>query len=153
MTDLALIGACTHSQKALESTAKNRPCSAKPAAPDPFLRCHAPQSEVCCLLTMQIERHPYLTQQDLLAFHKELGVLVTAYAPLGAPGLMGDQYVAVKPLLENEAVLAVAAKHKKTPAQVLTRWSIDSGVAVIPKSVKESRIQVCAWLILSRVMA
>lgn len=66
---------------------------------------------------------------------------MTAYAPLGAPGLMGDQYVAVKPLLENEAVLAVAAKHKKTPAQVLTRWSIDSGVAVIPKSVKESRIQ------------
>ncbi len=71
---------------------------------------------------VQIERHPYLTQQDLLAFHKQLGVVVTAYAPLGAPGLMGDQYVAVKPLLENEAVLAVATKHKKTAAQVLVQY-------------------------------
>lgn len=89
----------------------------------------------------QIELHPYLAQYTNVAFNKELGVVVTAYAPLGAPGLMGDKYGDKKGLLANETILAIAKKHSKTAAQVLVRWSVDRGVVVIPKSVKEERIK------------
>lgn len=88
----------------------------------------------------QIERHPYLAQNENVAFNKDCGISITAYAPLGAAGLMGSKFTDLKPPLENAAVVAVAAKHKKTAAQVLIRWSIDQGVVVIPKSVTASRI-------------
>jgi len=88
----------------------------------------------------QIERHPYLTQPENVAFNKDLGVVVTAYAPLGAPGLKGDDYKTVSSPLENAVILAIAAKYGKTPAQVLLRWSIDSGIVPLPKSINPSRI-------------
>lgn len=88
----------------------------------------------------QIERHPYLSQMENVKFNQDLGVVVTAYAPLGAMGLMGKKFDKLKPLFTNDVIVAIAAKHKHTPAQVLIRWSVDSGVVVIPKSVTPSRI-------------
>jgi len=44
-------------------------------------------------------------------------------------------------LLENPIVGKVAAKHGRTPAQVIIRWHIDNGLVVIPKSVTPSRIE------------
>lgn len=86
----------------------------------------------------QVERHPYLAQPELMKFCTENGIVTTNYAPLGAPGLFGEQKV---PQLNHPVIGAVAAAHKKTPAQVLIRWGIDTGSIVIPKSVKEHRIQ------------
>lgn len=90
----------------------------------------------------QIERHPYLTQPDNINFIKSLGVSVTAYAPLGAPGICTDEFKAkeLKVPLENDVVLRIAVKHNKSAAQVLIRWSVDSGIVVIPKSVSPNRI-------------
>lgn len=88
----------------------------------------------------QIERHPYLQQLETVKFNKACGIVVTAYAPLGAPGLMGDKFKDLKPLLSNDVIVAIAKKHSHTPAQVLSRWSVDSGVVVIPKSVNPTRI-------------
>lgn len=98
----------------------------------------------CCKVVPavnQIERHPYLSQLKNVAFNKELGLAVTAYAPLGAPGLMAKMFAEKGSLMENEIVKKVAEKHGKAAAQVLIRWSVDSGVVVIPKSVTASRIQ------------
>lgn len=89
----------------------------------------------------QIERHPYLQQNQNVVFNKSHGIVVTAYAPLGAPGLMASKYVDVKGLLANAVVLEIAKKHGKTAAQVLIRWSVDSDVVVIPKSVTPARIE------------
>jgi len=87
---------------------------------------------------LQIERHPYLQQADLLKFCTANDIVVTGYAPLGAPGLWGG----VKdPLLSNPLVVAIAEKRKVTPGQILIRWGIDTGCATIPKSVKPARIQ------------
>ena len=44
-----------------------------------------------------------------------------------------------KGVLEDPVVLEIAASHAKTPAQVVLRWNIQRGVAVIPKSLKLER--------------
>lgn len=45
------------------------------------------------------------------------------------------------PLLENDVIKAIAAKHNKTPSQVLLRWSVQRKCVVIPKSVNEGRMR------------
>jgi len=82
----------------------------------------------------QVERHPYLTQPRLVKFCHDNGVAITGYASLGAPGLFEIN------LLKDPVVVAMAAEHKKTPAQILIRWSIDGKVNAIPKSVQAERI-------------
>jgi aldehyde reductase len=42
--------------------------------------------------------------------------------------------------LHDETILAIAAKHKKEPAQILIRWQLQRGVVVIPKSITPARI-------------
>jgi len=87
----------------------------------------------------QIERHPYFIQKRHIDYCRSEGVEITAYGPLGAPGLMGGKED--QPLLENPVILEIAKKHNKTAAQVLIRWSIEHKVVVIPKSIKPERIE------------
>jgi len=79
----------------------------------------------------QVEFHPFLFQRELLAFCREKGIQLEGYAPL----VKSDPRRLAHPLLAR-----IAAAHGKTPAQVLVRWNIDHGVAVIPKSVRPERI-------------
>lgn len=89
----------------------------------------------------QIELHPFLQQKDMLAFCEKNNILLTAYSPLGS----GDRPKALKQknepsLLENQVIKDIAAANQCTPGQVLIRWSIERGTAVIPKSVNAGRI-------------
>jgi len=63
----------------------------------------------------QIELHPYNVQNDLVAFHKRLGVHVTAYAPLGSSGWgIKEEKLKSLNLLEEPVVKEIAAKHGKS---------------------------------------
>ncbi len=89
----------------------------------------------------QIELHPYLQQDALLAACKELGVAVTAYSPLGSPdsaAMMGRRDDLL--LTEHPAIHQIAEAHEATPGQVLIAWALARGTSVIPKSVNPGRI-------------
>jgi diketogulonate reductase-like aldo/keto reductase len=85
----------------------------------------------------QIELHPYNSQQELIKFCQSKGVAITAYSPLGNPGLEGRQGPS---LLEEPIVKKLGKKYKKTPAQILINWALCRQTIVIPKSLHNSRI-------------
>jgi len=83
----------------------------------------------------QVEAHPYLPQEELAAYAKKTGLLLTAYSPLG-------NNLKNKPKLTEHAVVKeVAAKLGATEAQVLIAWAVSRGWTVIPKSVQNERIE------------
>ncbi|KAF6021985.1 hypothetical protein EB796_019712 [Bugula neritina] len=68
----------------------------------------------------QIEHHPYLKQDKLLAYCKERDITVTAHGSIGSRDRpwVTDNKEEHPNILEDPKVLAVAEKHGKTPAQV-----------------------------------
>ncbi|MER7233391.1 aldo/keto reductase [Streptomyces olivaceus] len=79
----------------------------------------------------QIELHPHLQQHASRELHAEQGIATEAWSPLGSG----------KGILEIPAIVAIAQKHGRTPAQVVLRWHLQLGNVVIPKSVTPSRIK------------
>lgn len=80
----------------------------------------------------QIERHPHFQREEELNIMAELGVQPEAWAPF-AEGLKG--------MFTDPVLAAIAAKHGKSVAQIILRWDLQRGVAVIPKSVHRERLQ------------
>ncbi|MGV9698086.1 aldo/keto reductase [Streptomyces sp. NPDC003470] len=79
----------------------------------------------------QIELHPHLQQHASREVHAKQGIATEAWSPLGSG----------KGILEIPAIVAIAQKHDRTPAQVVLRWHLQLGNVVIPKSVTPSRIK------------
>lgn len=93
--------------------------------------------------TLQIEHHPYLTQEPLISFAKDAGIQLTAYSSFGPTSFIELNLPRAQnavPLFEQDPVKGAASRHGKTPAQVLLRWSTQRGLAVIPKSVNPQRL-------------
>ena len=90
---------------------------------------------------LQVELHPYLAQGKLLRFARESGIAVTAFSPLAAQSYHSlgtaepDESV-----LNEEVVRAAAARHKKTPAQIVLRWAVQRGTAIVPKTARPERL-------------
>ena len=80
----------------------------------------------------QVELHPYLNQQQLIDFCKDLNIVPEAWSPLGG---------GKTPILENPVLTSIAKKHGKTIAQIILRWNIERGVVAIPKSITPLRIR------------
>lgn len=78
----------------------------------------------------QIEAHPWLPQNELRAFGSGHGILTEAWSP-----------IARGRILDDAAVVEVAERHGRTPAQVVLRWHIERGDVVFPKTVHRDRLE------------
>ncbi|XP_060520228.1 glyoxal reductase-like isoform X2 [Cylas formicarius] len=78
------------------------------------------------IIGLKVEWHPHYHPSDLLEFCKKENILLQAYMPLGGSGNSN--------LLKNKQVQHIATKLKKSPAQVLLKWSLQQYVAIIPKA-------------------
>jgi 2,5-diketo-D-gluconate reductase A len=78
----------------------------------------------------QIELHPRHQQAELRAYHATHGIATEAWSPLA----QGD-------LLDEKTIVAIAERHRKTPAQAILRWHVQLGNVVIPKSATPERIR------------
>jgi 2,5-diketo-D-gluconate reductase A len=78
----------------------------------------------------QIELHPFLTQEDVVAFCAEHQIAVESWSP-----------IAQGRVLDDPEIVSIASRVGKTPAQVVLRWHVERGFIVFPKSVTPARIR------------
>jgi len=93
----------------------------------------------------QIELHPWLQQKDIVEYCQRENIIVQAYCPI------------VRAQRNSEpALVEIAERHQRTPAQVLIRWSLQKGYVPLPKSDHEERIKeniaVFGWELDSQAM-
>lgn len=80
----------------------------------------------------QIELHPLLQQRQLHAWNATHNIATESWSPLAQGG---------EGVFDQPVICRLAEKYGKTPAQVVIRWHLDSGLIVIPKSVTPARIR------------
>ncbi|HSQ54489.1 MAG TPA: aldo/keto reductase [Gemmata sp.] len=91
---------------------------------------------------LQVELHPYLTQEKLVRLAREEGIAVTAFSPLAAQSYHAIGMAGAAESVLNEAVVrAAAAHHKRTPAQIVLRWAVERGTAIVPKTSRLERLK------------
>lgn len=90
---------------------------------------------------LQIESHPYLTQEPLLKLCEQNGIPVTAFSPLGALSYVElDMAGSQDSVLEQAVVKQAAQRQGKTPAQIVLRWGVQRGCSIIPKTSRPERM-------------
>ncbi|PHM66298.1 2,5-didehydrogluconate reductase A [Xenorhabdus stockiae] len=80
----------------------------------------------------QIELHPLMQQRQLHSWNATHHIITESWSPLSRGG---------KGVFDHPLVESLAIKYDKTPAQIVIRWHLDSGMIAIPKSVTPSRIK------------
>lgn len=81
---------------------------------------------------MQVEYHPYFTQEKLIARVSEYGTKIESWYPIGH----GD-----KALIEEEVFTKLGKKYNKTSVQIILRWHIQKGIIVFPKTTNEAHMK------------
>ena len=82
------------------------------------------------LVCDQVECHPFLNQDKVIAACRKHKMAVVAYSPI-ARGTARD----------NEALKRIGARHKKTAAQVCLRFLVQQDIVVIPRTSKVERLE------------
>lgn len=82
----------------------------------------------------QIEYHPYLQHGNLVNFHREHNIALSAYGPLTAairavPGPLDGTY------------LRLAEKYDVTIGEIALRWVIDQGIVALTTSASQQRLK------------
>ncbi|MDQ0736316.1 aldo/keto reductase [Arthrobacter agilis] len=78
----------------------------------------------------QIQLDPQRPRIEERAFHNDHGIVTESWSPLGQGG----------GLLDEPGLVAIAAAHGRTPAQVVLRWHVQQGLVAIPKSSDPQRL-------------
>ena len=91
---------------------------------------------------LQIESHPYLTQEKLIRLAKDYGLEVTAFSPLGSISYeeLGGAEES-ESILKNETVQSISKDLGITPAQLILGWGLNRGTSIVVKSTNEIRMK------------
>lgn len=79
----------------------------------------------------QIELHPLLSQREIVNYCESLGIKIISYSPLAR---MDEK------LIQHEVLREIALRHQKTVPQIILRWNLEMGYAVIPKTENPKRL-------------
>ncbi|MBL8818225.1 MAG: aldo/keto reductase [Planctomyces sp.] len=91
---------------------------------------------------LQVETHPYLTQQKLLRYCQQERIAYTSFSPLGAQSYYSLGMAAPsEAVLQNPVVTEISNAVGKTAAQVVLRWGVQRGTSVIPKTSNRERMK------------
>lgn len=82
---------------------------------------------------VQNEIHPYYQENDVIPYIQELGIVTQGWYPLGGRGHTAE-------LLGDTVISGIAQAHGKSSAQIILRWNLQKGVAVIPGSSNPDHI-------------
>ncbi len=83
------------------------------------------------LVANQVEYHPYLDQEKVYQACRAAGMAMVSYCPLSRGG----------DLFAQPAIADAAARHGKTPAQIVLRWHVQQeGVVAIPRTTNPDRL-------------
>lgn len=74
--------------------------------------------------------HPWCQQRELVRYCQDHNIVIQAYSPLATGARLADP-----------AVCSIAEKYKRSPAQVLVRYSLQKGWVPLPKSENPERMQ------------
>ncbi|XP_072408549.1 aldo-keto reductase family 1 member D1-like [Chiloscyllium punctatum] len=89
----------------------------------------------------QIECHPYFTQPKFKEICDSHDIVIVGYSPLGTCRDSLWVNVKIPSLLDDPVLNSIAAKYKKTSAQVALRFQLQRNIIVIPKSFNPERIK------------
>lgn len=78
----------------------------------------------------QVELHPAYQQRDIRDYHRKKDIKLECYSPLG-----GKE----SKLLDDDTITEIGDRYDRSPAQIITRWHLQQGLIVIPKSSKPER--------------
>jgi 2,5-diketo-D-gluconate reductase A len=79
----------------------------------------------------QIEVNPFQQQRETQKFLRDNNIVVEAWAPF-AEGRNN--------IFQNAVLLSIAARYKKSAAQVILRWLVQRGIIVLAKSTRKERM-------------
>jgi 2,5-diketo-D-gluconate reductase B len=82
------------------------------------------------LVCNQVECHPFLNQDKVIAACRHHKMAVVAYSPIARGNAAGDK------LLEK-----IGKAHGKSAAQVCLRWLVQQGIVVIPRTSRPERLE------------
>ncbi len=77
----------------------------------------------------QIQIDPWHRRDDVTALDRAEGIVTESWSPIGRAG----------PLLADPVIAAIAARHGRTPAQIVLRWHVENGWVPLPKSADPVR--------------
>ena len=83
---------------------------------------------------LQNEMHPYHQEKNMKAYLRQFGTVQEAWFPLGGR----DN---TRTLFRDRTIAEIAKATGKTPAQVILRWELQSGIVAIPGSSDEKHIR------------
>jgi alcohol dehydrogenase (NADP+) len=77
----------------------------------------------------QIEHSPRRRNAGIVAWCRERGIALMAHSPLSAPGLLAEPWLR-----------ELAARKGRSPAQIVLRWNIQTGLVPLPSSTDPGHI-------------